>query len=271
MGPVMVEPSQTAFDGLAGGYDDVAESALGRELRARVHAIVESRLQAGDRILDLGCGTGLDAAHLRSIDMVVTAVDASAAMLDVAKRRLAETEGPPVEVLLVDVNRPEMFAKLVGRSFDHVLVNFGVVNCVADLPGFLLALQNTLGTGGSIAIVSMGRFCPWEIGAGLSRLRWRAATRRWRPTVYEGAEIQYPTWRTFREALPTGLQVTERRALGWVLPTFEQRQLLENRPRLLRSLAAVDRLGASVAARVGCGDHWVAALERSENSATVRA
>lgn len=86
------------------------------EQKRRAAALL--RLRPGDRVLDLGCGTGHDALRLAERvgpDGSVVGVDSSAAMIETARRGAAET-GLPVEFHLGDATRLEF----PDASFDAV-------------------------------------------------------------------------------------------------------------------------------------------------------
>ena len=76
----------TAFDALAADYDaSFTATPLGTLLREAVWRRLDARFAPGDRVLELACGTGEDAVHLASRGVRVTAVDASAAMVEAAR------------------------------------------------------------------------------------------------------------------------------------------------------------------------------------------
>jgi len=58
------------------------------------------------------------------------------------------------------------------------------------------------------------------------------------------------------------LQLMSAQSLGLVLPGFEYRQLLEDRPRTTALLARLDQLVSGVGGRVGWGDHIVAVFQK---------
>jgi ubiquinone/menaquinone biosynthesis C-methylase UbiE len=75
-----------AFDRLAAGYDaGFSERPVARWLRAREHERLALHVRPGEAALDLGCGTGTDALWLAEQGMQVTALDASPAMLEIAR------------------------------------------------------------------------------------------------------------------------------------------------------------------------------------------
>ena len=83
-------PNRPAFDAVAAAYDaQFSEQRLGRWLRAAVHRQLADWVQPGDRVLELGCGTGEDALWLARRGAQVTATDASPAMLEIAARKAA--------------------------------------------------------------------------------------------------------------------------------------------------------------------------------------
>ncbi len=84
----MTAAAGAAFDRIASGYDDLwTRTATGRLQREAVWRFTDRLFAAGDRILDLGCGTGEDAVHLLSRGIRLSAIDASSAMVEAARGR----------------------------------------------------------------------------------------------------------------------------------------------------------------------------------------
>lgn len=95
----------SAFDGLAPDYDATfSDLDLGRLLRRSAWTWLDRAFGPGDRVLELGCGTGLDAVHLASRGVAVVATDASMAMLEVTRGRVASANaGDLVRVARLDL------------------------------------------------------------------------------------------------------------------------------------------------------------------------
>src|SRR5215472_13401162 len=79
------------FDTVADCYDEIFTiSKIGQAQRASVWKELEKTFHSGDRILELGCGTGIDACFLAQRGVAVVACDASSQMIELAQRRTHE-------------------------------------------------------------------------------------------------------------------------------------------------------------------------------------
>lgn len=244
-----------AFDDQASGYNAVAESALGRELRARVHEVVSDHITPRDTVLDVGCGTGLDAAWLSPQVGSVVGFDASPEMVRLAADLCAQLEN-------VTISQGHGASLAVDQPVDVALANFGVVNCVGDLASFGGRLHAALKPSGHAVLVTMPRWCPIELAVGAATVTKGLLTRRSASATYQGVELQYASGHALAKALGPRFDLVSAQALGLVLPPFEQRGLVENRPKALSRLAALDRRLATLGARFGIGDHHIVVVRR---------
>ena len=123
------------FDTLAGSYDTAfTDTALGRLLRQDAWHWLDGSFRAGDRVLDLGCGTGEDAIHLAARGVTVVATDVSEEMLDVASAK-AQAAGSRdlVKFARVDLEADDLGARLAALGpFDGAYSDFGAVNALSD-------------------------------------------------------------------------------------------------------------------------------------------
>jgi ubiquinone/menaquinone biosynthesis C-methylase UbiE len=182
------------FDRLAPRYDELwTDAAIGRAQRNAVWRVVDPLFQPGDRILDIGCGTGADAAHYAARGVRVYATDASAPMIAVASARTGFT---------TQVLPAENLSQLRGDRFDGAISNFGALNCVEDLAGIAHTLGALIRPGGRLAICTIGRFCAWELLYYGVRLNFRKAFRR----LSRKARVPVPVGQASRPVHPDALR-----------------------------------------------------------------
>ena len=161
----------TPFDQIAPSYAQLwSDTAKGRAQREQVWREVDRLFQSGDRILDLGCGTGDDAVHLMQGGVTVVALDESTAMVQAAVGR-----GVDARVLNI-----EHLSEIEG-VFDGALSNFGALNCVEDLRSVSEGLARLVKPGGMVALCVLSRIHPGEWLSnplrGWKRVRGRASWR----------------------------------------------------------------------------------------------
>jgi len=93
----VVEPAITPeapFDVVSRTYDSTfSASEIGRAQRRSVWEAMDRTFQKGQRILEINCGTGIDALHLAGRGVEVVACDSASGMIAVAaaSRRIFES------------------------------------------------------------------------------------------------------------------------------------------------------------------------------------
>jgi ubiquinone/menaquinone biosynthesis C-methylase UbiE len=236
--------SDAAFDRVAARYDETwTNSAIGRAQRDQVWREIDPLFQRGDHILDIGCGTGEDAAHLAARGVSVDAIDASPAMIEQARGR----GGFSAWVL-----RAEELGRAWPRptSYDGAISNFGVLNCLADWPAFARDLAVLVRPGGAVAICVIGRFCAWETIYYATRLQFGKAFRRVRGTAGSslGVRVRY---RSVGEFLAPEFELRAWVGIGLFVPPSYVRLPR----RMVRLLAALDRVCGNLPLLRGLADH----------------
>ena len=125
----MIEASiiARAYDNLAAGYD--RQLAQDEWIRRLLWRRFDRLFRGGDRVIDAGCGTGIDALHLVGRGVQVTAVDASPGMLGSLRAKAAGRFGDAaLTTVLGEMN--VVLASLPG-IFDGIVSSFAALNTVA--------------------------------------------------------------------------------------------------------------------------------------------
>jgi SAM-dependent methyltransferase len=196
----------TPFDALASSYNTLWSNTQ----REAVWREIDGLFQAGDRVLDLGCGPGDDALHLASLGVEVLGIDASPKMVEVARNRGVNASVLAIEDLdKAQAETPALHSQCragLWPALSGALSNFGALNCIADLRPVAAQLARLVRPAGPAAICLMGRFCltDWRhaIKRSLGHTRWR------------GMDVYYPTSRQVRAAFAPGFEFERRVSIG---------------------------------------------------------
>ncbi|MBK8026558.1 MAG: methyltransferase domain-containing protein [Chloroflexi bacterium] len=259
--------SRQAFDDLASGYDrEFTASPIARHLRSRAQARLLSYAPPGSSVLELGCGTGEDACFLAAHGYTVTATDASPAMLGLARAKCAGRGAVRFEPLDLNGALPS-WSEQAGHAL--AFANFGVLNCVRDLPRLTRWLAAHLAPGGVAAFGVMAPLCLWEIGWHALHAEFATAFRRLRASTTFQPDpsappipLQYPSVCHVTHAFAAEFERIEVQPLGVFLPPSDVYGAVERRPRLLKLLLSLDDSIGRARWLSNVADHYWIAFRR---------
>ena len=156
------------YDSFAEAYTAEAEANLANGYYERPAILDLAGNVAGRRILDAGCGSGPLFAALRERAAIVTGIDSSTRMLELARQRL----GASAALHLADLGSPLPFP---DGAFDDVIASL-VLHYLEDWTALLAELRRVLTPGGRlIASVDHPFASQMQAGPGADYL----ATRKW--------------------------------------------------------------------------------------------
>ncbi|MBF6083346.1 methyltransferase domain-containing protein [Nocardia cyriacigeorgica] len=137
-------PVENDYDSFAEGYTTETENNLINGYYARPAIIALAGDVAGRQILDAGCGSGPIFAALRDRGAIVTGFDASAKMVELARRRL----GADAALHVADIAAPLPFR---DDAFDDAIASL-VLHYLEDWTAPLAELRRVLKPGGRLIV-----------------------------------------------------------------------------------------------------------------------
>jgi ubiquinone/menaquinone biosynthesis C-methylase UbiE len=257
------------FDVIADRYDETFTSSLiGQAQRTAVWRELEKAFRKGTRVLEIGCGTGVDACFLAEHGVRVVACDSSPQMIGVTARRIqANSLQKLVQPLLL---RAEDIATLAGSElFDGVFSNFGVLNCVQDFRKLARDLTSLLKPGASALLCWMGPTCLWEmawylshgnVGKAFRRMKHDGVTARIADRAF--VRVHYPSVRVLAKAFAPEFRLKSVRGIGVAVPPSYLEFWAQRHPWLLKAYEHADSyIGRCSGIRL-LGDHVLVRLQR---------
>jgi SAM-dependent methyltransferase len=263
--------TQPYWNKAAATYDRVfAHTLIGRAERNTVWLELGRLFHSGQRILELNCGTGIDAVHLAESGVRVLACDIAPRMIEKGRKRLGSTKLS--ELVEFRVLPTEEIAVLRPEGpFDGALSNFAGLNCVGDLSGVARSLGQLLKPGAQVLLCMLGRFAPWEMAWYLAHGNPGKAFERFKSG---GTVRQVDDHVTLRHYHPSVAAIArmftpEFRLRGWkgmgiILPPPYLESWARRFPKVLDRLAGADRWVGRVPLLRGMAGHVLLQFERAE-------
>ena len=255
--------TQGAFDSVAADYDGArGNNELVQEMRQEMWHWLDATFAPGNRVLDLGCGTGLDAVRMAQLGYRVMATDWSSQMVARTRDR-AERANLTDRVQTLAVGSHEL-ATLEGTgTYDGAYSNLGPLNCVPDLTAVSRECARLLRPAGMLVFTVIGRVCPWEILHYVRRRKWPRASVRFARNIVPVSMNKHTIWtryygpREFYRAFAREFTLTHYRSLCLFVPPPYLSQVRDKHPRMHARLWRLDRLMAQWPLLRGMGDHFL--------------
>jgi SAM-dependent methyltransferase len=226
----------------------------------------------GDQVLEIGCGTGVEAVALAQTGVLVTAIDVAPGMLAQTQARcVAAGVDHKVDLhRIAAANLTNLTASYAPGSFAGAYSSFGPLNCEPELGKVAEGLRQLIRPGGRVIISAINRFHPFEFAWYALHGDMKRAVRRWggyaegtvSPTLPDRVSTFYYTPRAFAKHFEPGFRVVSWRALLLFLPPPYLAHLNDRYPVYKRFASGLDRRLADTPILRGLGDHFLIELER---------
>lgn len=284
--------AQDPFGKLADTYDSsFCDTSVGRLLRLQTwkdidEAFATSACKTKEEfpVLEISCGTGVDAVHLATKHVHVLATDYSPGMLRKARKKCSSTPSIPQDCVptFKELNLRDSHYDIAlepTHKFAGAYCNFGGLNNVSpeDIKHLAHELSELVHPGGKVVLVVMGRFCLFETLYYLLRGNMKRAFRRLRSTQKGGVsarvapktkkqKIYFYSISFMEETFnSTNAFVTiKKKAIGLTLPPslWSRSSSKRMHPSLLTFLSWVDSLLSEHWLFWNLGDHFLIEFER---------
>jgi SAM-dependent methyltransferase len=259
------------FDGSAQAYDrEAAANPAMSYMRDVSLQTLRANFAPGQRVLELGCGTGEEAIALGGAGVEVLATDVSAQMLALAEAKIAAAglESVVQTRRLAAGESGALVQELGEGAFDGAYSSFGALNGEPDLAIVGRALSSLIRPAGRLVVSVMNRVYPFEVLWFLGHGRPRQAMRRWGGSalapVSSSLAVRVRTWyrspKGFARAFPCFRRVSCR-ALPLLLPPPYAGHLWARFPSWMRRLGRWEERLAVRWPFCGLGDHFLMVLE----------
>ncbi len=265
------------FDNVADDYDrHILGNRMNRLLRDRSLALLRSRFAGRERLLEIGCGSGMETLPVLMEGHRVVAVDISERMLQVVRRK-AEAAGV-ADRLTTHCAPARSLGRLVHElgegGFDGAYSTYGALNCEPDLSPIPAALYRLLRRGAPFVAGIYNRWCLFEIvGYSLTLQRARAWGRRQNPIPVGASRFCVDVFayspQEFRGYFREGFRFEGMTGVPVVLPPSDLSGYAERFARHFDRLSGIDRWVGARWPFNGLGDHFLMTFVRTEGYATV--
>ena len=269
-GPTYHAQVEALFDLAAPAYDRTVQADPMNWHPRQVSAqVLRNLFSPGSRVLELGCGTGLETIPLAASGVNVVALDISAQMLAELERkanaaslarRIITRKG-----LLSDLS--EIVSEFGPGSFDGAFSHFGALNCEPSLNGLPEALHELVKPAGRLSLGVLNR-------TSLLEMVWFSAT--WRPrralarlgTTLPAGRSQFGVAvfprgpGEMRRLFSPFFEVEKTMGVSVFLPPAHLGARLRRRPALLSLLRSIDRSVARRPLFRSLGDYFLTELVR---------
>ncbi|MBI3578417.1 MAG: methyltransferase domain-containing protein [Ignavibacteriales bacterium] len=249
-----------AFNAISKVFDVTFENEITRRLRSKIYYEVEQLLPPGASILDINCGTGIDALHFAAQGYNTTGVDISEKMLKVAQRKVKTDNRPLCKFYQGSF---EALPPDITGKYDMVFSNFGGLNCTNNLGTVAEELARVVKPSGFFVGIIMPPFSLWETCAYFLRGKIQQAFRRLNPQTQATGfsdktfTVYYHSPAKIALALAPYLRVEQIVGLNIISPPPHAVRFSRRWPRLSDFLNRLDETIETLPIVRAAGDHYI--------------
>lgn len=242
------------------------ENNLVQLIRSNIRQHVTQYILPQQTMLELNCGTGLDAVYFVERGLKVHATDNAQGMLKQLEAKVS-TQNLQNELTFQRCSFNELHL-LEKKKYHHVFSNFGGLNCAEDLKKVIQSLDDFMVVGSMVHLVIMPRYCIWELLFALKgnfKLAFRRLKRGGAISKVEGIEFKtyYYSPKYVKKAFGNNYKTISLKAMGCFIPPTYMFEMETKRPNLFQKLIRWDAKLAHKWPFYNLGDHYIISVEKT--------
>lgn len=251
----------TGFGNMADEYDAMRGTNIPvKIMRKKFYNTVTSFIKPPADLLELNCGTGIDAFHFAESGYKVTATDISDKMLINAMNKGSH---PNLTFKKLSLHRLDK----LEEKYDLIVSNLGGLNCLNDLSKLSKDVSSLLKPNGFFIASVMPQFCLWEVALIFKGEFKRALRRQRKKSIIAnvGGEkifVRYYSPRKFFSYFKKDFALKKTTGLRIFAPTQPVSHWYQKHPALSKFLDSIDDKIESFYPASFIGDYYIAVLQK---------
>ena len=249
------------FSKIANKYEEFDKNfniaTWGRK-KVRIH--LEKELELNSSILEINCGSGIDAVYLAKKGYKVHATDIAEGMLAHVRQKITANK---LQHKLTCEKLSFNNLNAISDKFNHIFSNFGGLNCssLLELKAIFNSFNNVLAPNGKVTLVIMPKICIWEF---LSFLKGNPhAFRRLKKNGVlaniEGEQVAtfYHSKNQIKNLLLDDFTNFKVENICFIAPTGNRIDYPNQYPKWFKILTFLDTISNKISFLQGYGDYYI--------------
>jgi len=235
-------------------------------MRIRVREHLLKNLEPKSTILEINCGSGIDAVYFSKKGYVVHATDAAKGMLVYVESKIISEKLK--DNLTCELLSFEKLNTLEGNKYNNVFSNFGGLNCISlsALKSVINSFEELLEPEGRVTLVIMPKICIWELLKVFkgNKQAFRRVSNKTVLANVEGEEVPtyYHSAKQVKSFLSPNFTDFKVENICFFAPTGDRVDFPERHPMLFRFLSSLDRLSNKIPFLQGYGDYYIISAKK---------
>jgi len=256
-----IEKINIGFGKMADEYDSMQDTNIPvKIMRQKFYDVVYSFVKPPADILELNCGTGIDAFHFANQGYNVNATDISDKMLTNAASKGSLKNLSFQKLNLLELNK-------INCRYDLIVSNLGGLNCLDDLSQLSKDISGLLKSNGFFIASIMPQFCLWEF-ALIFKGEFKRALRRIKRNMVianvggEKIFVKYYSPKKIFGYFENDFHLTKTKGLRIFAPTQPAAHWYKEHPFITKYLDFIDDKIENLYLSSFIGDYYIAVLQK---------